>query len=393
MKGIACGFTANIDAKASLDGKLLEKLRSRCESESEPPTPKRPGMYLHSWTDLAGAVEWNMRAGRGGEYIVTSERMLRELHGLADWTWSVGGTGLQAARAAAAAGCPAMVNVPAWTAEYDFLLNDEGLEEARGNGKEAPVHYILEYNRNGRANRIILRGTGEFAGGLIAPEFAARLKGSADRFRALLVSGYNAADSPEEAADLIGEQVRFLRSLGSHPIPVHLELAAFFSREEQLGVIRRFKPLVRSVGCNEDEMAELLGLEGALLKLPDAELLDRLGEARIRLGVRNLIVHTHPFAVCVSDGEARKWEPALGGGIRFAAARAATGRFCTAEEIEAIASGLPPNARGVRLAGAAAGMRHICVVPALEVKQVVGTIGLGDTFAAGLLAFAPGLDD
>ncbi|WP_372633116.1 ADP-dependent glucokinase/phosphofructokinase [Cohnella sp.] len=387
MSRIACGFTANLDGKAALDPSLYERLCK--DRRAEGVVPRKQSAVLRSRRELAEAIAWNVAAGSGGEYIVADEELLRDLRGMADWEWAIGGTGLQAARAAAAAGHEALVNLPAWTERFDDLLDHDGLRAERNLEAAPPVHYILEFSCEGRANRLILRGTGEFSGRLVAAGFAYRLENEANAFRALLVSGYNAADNEDKAGILMQEQIDLIVALGAKAPPVHLELAAFFSREAQLRVIERFRPYIRSVGCNEDEIGELLGLDEPLLELPDDRLLVVLEEARSALGVSNLILHTREFAACLSGADADGWKEALRSGTRFAVARAVSGKFCSEAEIAGIVAGLPPNARGLALAELAAGKQGICVVPAFEARKLAGTVGLGDTFAGGLLVAAP----
>ena len=389
MATIACGFTANVDGIALLDDRLVEQLCAHYAEQR--PTPGRPPMALDSWGDVLGAIAWNMQHGSGGEYIVAAGWLLDSIRDMTDWRWTVGGTGLQAALSAAAAGHRAFVNVPAWDEAFGELLVGSGLEAVRASTGPVPVHYILEYQYAGRPNRIILRGTGEFAGGLLADAFAERIAASPDSYDALLVSGYNAADSAAEASLLIEEQVRFLSSLQPGRPHVHLELAASFSAAEQQRTVARFRQYVQSIGCNEDEAGELLGLEQSLLAMPDLPLLDQLERLQRLCGVPYLIVHTSEFAACISEADAGPWAGALRSGTMFAAARAYAGRFCTDAEMRAIVARLYPHKRGSRLAAVAAERRGVCVVPAYAVPEPRGTTGLGDTFTSGLLLAVGGL--
>jgi ADP-dependent phosphofructokinase/glucokinase len=383
MAMLACGFTANVDGIAQLDEKLVEQLCSRYTAQQT--QRKRPSIFLRYWGEVLDAIAWNLHHGSGGEYIVTSSWLLDSIRDMTQWQWSVGGTGLQAACAAAIAGHGALVNMPAWAEDYSFLLNHSGLETAYATSQSPPVHYILEYKRGQSTNRIIFRGTGEFAESLIAPTFAQRVQSSPSRYSALLVSGYNAADSAAGADLFISEQIRFLSSLQPGAPKAHLELAASYSAEEQLRTILRFRTYVHSIGCNEDEAAELLQLDGALLELPNEQLLDALERLRRLCDIPYLIVHTNQFALCIGVADTRQWAGALRNGIVFAASRAVSGHFCTKDEMNAIVSRLLPNQRGVQLAKAAALRPELCIVPAFDIPVMRGTTGLGDTFTSGLL--------
>lgn len=383
MAMLACGFTANVDGIAQLDDRLVEQLCFRyAEGQS---TRKRPDIFVNSWGEVLDAIAWNMGHGSGGEYIVTTNWLLDSIRDMTRWHWTVGGTGLQAACAAAIAGHRAFVNVPAWGEEYEFLLAHTGLETAYGASHRPPVHYILEYKRGDQRNRIIFRGMGEFADSLIARGFAHRIRQSPGDYSALLVSGYNAADSAAASEILIDEQIRFLSSLPAGAPMAHLELAASYSAAEQFRTIFKFKDYVQSMGCNEDEADELLGLDGALLDLSDERLLDALQRLRLLCNIPNLIVHTNQFAVCVGEADNGFWSDALLAGTVFAASRAATGRFCTKEEMQSIVSGLDLNKRGISIAQSASSRPGLYVAPAFDISVIRGATGLGDTFTSGLL--------
>lgn len=386
MRHIACGFTANVDATGHLNEALIDQIKQYC---TEPHTsPVRPGSYLKSWDELLDAIIWNVQRGSGAEYIVTRQDILNELCGFAGWKWAVGGTGLQAASAAYTAGYGALVNFPAWSHDYDFLVAHDGLEVALKEHDFTPVHYILEYSSDSASNRIILRGLKEVRNQIIAPSFTEHIRNESHKYHWLLISGYNAVDDSEEMNDLLAETRQFLQSLGENCPPVHLELAAIFSNEAQLRIINELGPMVQSVGLNEDELGELFNLEQPLLELDDDRLIDILRKAHERFKIPNLIVHTHQFAACMTKGSSSGWKEALHNGGRFASARAAQGRYCTLSEIGQWESKLKQHPRGQRLAQLADSMENVIIVPALQ-AQVVCTIGLGDTFTAGLLLAAP----
>lgn len=388
MKRIACGLTANVDAAGHWNEGLSERIAGLCKRNSEAAVPPKP--FLHHWDEVAGAIRWHEREGSGGEYIVADERIMTALAEMSDWKWAVGGTGLQAAAAACRAGFGALVNIPSWSNDYNFLLDHNEMELAVKRRGAVPIHYIVEYDNGSASNRVILRGMKEFEGGVFAPGFIEALENANGPYRWLLLSGYNAADSSSETMELLEETKRALTHLGANRPPTHLELAAISSNSDQLRIIRELGPLVQSLGLNEDEIRELYGLERPLLERDDDELIDLLIKARHRFGVEHLIVHTHQFAACISAQGLAGWEEALRNGARFAAARAASGRFCSMDEIERWEKELPMHPRGIRLASYAERLETAAVVPALK-AEAVSTVGLGDTFTSGLLLAAPRL--
>lgn len=386
---IATGFTAMADATCQLTTRMLSDIRSRCTKPHS--MPKTPEFILYSWDEVYNAIIWNMQRGSGSEHSIADETMWAEMQGMADWSWSVGGTGLQAACAAARAGHSALASLPAWHRSFQFLLDYPGLKVEIRDRTRTPIHYVLEYQSVTCANRIILRKMWEFERALIAPKFEDALREQPARFHRLLISGYNAGDSREDISAFVQESKQFLQRLPRNRPPVHLELGAILSADDQRMVISELGPWVDSLGMNEDEFAQLTGLPQSLLELDDRDLLAELASFFETVGVGHLIVHTSQFAACISGERASEWEDALYNGVLFAAAKAAEGRYCSKEEIRRWETVLPRHPRGAKLAQKVQGSREIIIVPAFQ-ANAVATVGLGDTFTAGLLVAAPRAD-
>jgi ADP-dependent phosphofructokinase/glucokinase len=104
-----------------------------------------------------------------------------------------------------------------------------------------------------------------------------------------------------------------------------------------------------------------------------------------RFGIRTLVLHTAGFAACRSQGNHGRWTRALQYGLNLASARALTGRFCRAAEAEELLAGLPLNDQAITVAGKGGAASNLVVVPGRVLRHVKRAVGLGDTFAAGLL--------
>lgn len=395
-KTIVCGLTGNVDAVVQLDKYLFQNLSKK--SNSTKFHNHSPTVFIHSWDDLIHAISWNINHGTGAEYIITNKNIFCELSEIIEWKFTIGGTGLQAAIAACTAGYRATVNLPSWSKEYDSLLNYDSLEVVSGLEKNTPIHFIFEYNQSEHtglhyntqrqvSNRIIFRGSKEFKSPIIAPGMINKIKKLNKENLWMLISGYNAFESSEEVYKLVSETSIFLTSLGSFRPFVHIELADIPKIEDQHFVIDKLSPIVNNIGLNEDELQKLLGIK-SLLQLTDQEIISTLTEAHKRFNVDNLIVHTHQFAACVSKNEPKKWRKALLNGVKFATARALTGKCCTENEIIQLTNPLPAHKRGEKMEKLTLNNRNITIVPAYKINPI-STIGLGDTFTAGLILKAP----
>lgn len=382
MNTIACGFTANID--------LLGKITPEFYEEIKPHASGAPEAVIDTWDKFCTAIDWNIERGSGAEYIVSNKKILIRLEKMLSWNKAIGGTGLQAACAASCAGHKAIVNIPVLSeelvsivSEYDELVL---LSDYKG---EVPKHYILEYEYGNSSNRIIFRENDEFSGDLIAANFLHELKGKKADIGWLLISGYNAFDRTEEIDHFLQGTVQILKSLGKDKPKVHLELAAIWSLEEQWKIIKTLRSYLDSIGLNEDEYQDLLGSKDNLLSYDDQQLLTTIEDAFQILGVPNLVLHTKQFSLIKSEQyDTSMWRKALENGNKFAFARAINGKICDKMTIHQESASSSCNPRGVRLQTLTANRKDITVCPSF-VGKTTSTIGLGDTFTAGLLVEAP----
>jgi ADP-dependent phosphofructokinase/glucokinase len=382
MKAIACGFTANIDVLAKITPQFYEEIKRDAVG--------LPNPVISKWEEFCSAIVSNINKGSGAEYIVTDPGILKRLEHKLVWTKAIGGTGLQAGCAASCAGHSAMVNIPIMSQELIELVSEyEQLVLLSDQEGDVPKHYILEYSEGAHSNRIIFRNSKEFSADLIAERFLKEIKEAKNEVSWLLISGYNAFDSSEEIDLFLKKTVDILDSLKSKRLKIHLELAAIWSLNEQWKIINTLRDYVDSIGLNEDEFQELFGLEESLLSYDDAHFLATVEEACQTLGFSNLILHTKQFSLVTSiKYDTTIWSKALKSGNKLAFSRAVNGRICDFDMVEDISKNSNLHPRGEKLMQLTETKNNITICPSF-LGETVSTIGLGDTFTAGLLMEAP----
>src|SRR5690606_32057345 len=170
---------------------------------------------------------------------------------------------------------------------------------------------------------------------------------------------------------------------------VHLELASIWSLEEQWKIIKTMQGFIDSIGMNEDEFQELFELNEPLLEYEDHQLIKVIDKANEALAVPYFILHTKQFSLAKSSRfETSSWTESLKNGNQFAFARAMTGKVCDKMAIHQFSEQSSLNPRGERLRNLTNGRMDITVCPSY-IGKTTSTIGLGDTFTAGLLVEAP----
>jgi ADP-dependent phosphofructokinase/glucokinase len=381
LRPIACGFTADIDVIANLSQKFYEEIKQQARGG----TPKA---VIHSWGDFCSAVDWNVQKGSGAEYIVTDQTILERLEKNLIWKKAIGGGGLQAGCVASFAGYRALVNIPIQSTELTALVSEyKGLTLLSDQEGEVPRHYILEYEDNGSLNRIIFRKEHEYPSDMIAAKFIEKLREPDISW--MLVAGYNAVDGSKGVDSLLQKTIQMLVTLGNNKPNVHLELASIWSLDEQWKIIRTLGSYVDTIGLNEDEYQELLGLKDPLLSYEDDVLLNFIGNACEVLGVSHVILHTKEFsAIQSAQYDTSQWAKALLNGNRFAYSRAVTGKICNQETIRKVTADADLNTRGKKLHELTRERKDITIAPAY-IGETVSTTGLGDTFTSGVLVEAP----
>jgi ADP-dependent phosphofructokinase/glucokinase len=377
LRTIACGFTADIDHIAHLSPPFFQEVADHARGGE-------PKAAIHTWEELCSAVAWNVQKGSGAEYMVTDHAILAHLEKKLTWRKAIGGGGLQTGCVASFAGYRALVNIPIISEELKELVSDyKGLTLLSEQEGEVPKHYILEYEVKGSLNRIIFRKNREYPQNMIAANY---VKTAAEQDVSwMLLAGYNAVDGSKELDVLLQQTVQMLEARRH----VHLELASIWSLAEQWKIIRTLGSYVDTIGLNEDEYQQVIGLKDSLLRYEDHDIVNIIEKAGQKLGVSHVILHTKEFAAIHSvQYDTSRWAKALETGNQFAFARAKTGKICSQETIRQITASARLNARGVKLQELTKMRKDITILPAYS-GETVSTTGLGDTFTAGVLVEAP----
>jgi ADP-dependent phosphofructokinase/glucokinase len=367
---------------------------SACVDAIFPVDAERLARLLERQADRAGAgladrILDRVRHGRGGELLTRwpgGPAWVSGLLGEPD-RYQVGGTGPQASWALATLGARTVLALADRSAEQLSVIEPRALVCAAGTvvpaGAVTPhgtpsklPHCILEFTAGvshqdltiGRSSRIILRFGDEPVER--DEEYLALTPALASGAGAGLVSGLNGPgdqDSAERAWVLA-----LTRAWSQAGLPaIHHELAEFPS----VARLREAAELgtVTSVGLSLSELFMLAGTRG------DPRLLAR--DVARRCGAARVIVHADDWALAVHRGDPVHQTAVLLAGNSLAAARARAG------QPSAVLTP-PPEATYTsdRPADAALGdgWRATCV-PAPHLRTPASTVGLGDTFVAGVL--------
>ena len=335
--------------------------------------------------ELAGRALDRITRGRGGELVTRwpgGPAWVCGLLGPPDRR-QVGGTGPQASWALAAVGARSVLALADRSAGQLAVIDPRAGLCADGAvvpaGRVVPggeptklPHCILEFTADGatvpRSSRVILRFGDEPVER--DQEYLAVTTGLAATAGAGLVSGLNGpSDTDDSERGWLCALVRAWSESGLAVI--HHELAEFGSP----GRLRDAAGLgpVSSVGMSLSELYTLAGPGDPVRMARDAAVL---------YGAGRVIVHADDWALAVHRDDPRRQADVLLAGNALAAARARAG--APTSDLDPVAAeavytdDLPPG-------GPLGEGWRATSVPAPHLSRPAGTVGLGDTFAAGIL--------
>ena len=171
----------------------------------------------------------------------------------------------------------------------------------------------------------------------------------------------------------------------------YLEGAFYLNPEVKTRVMSRLGSLVDIVGMNEEELAEAVADFGQEINLEDPQqILNGIKLYMTRFNLRGIVLHTKDYAMYYGRSLAGvDMEQGLTLGSLMAATRARTGRYGTLRDCRATLE-LPLSTRGrsfveafVQLPEESKG-QVLAAVPSRYIERPRYTIGLGDTFTAGV---------
>jgi ADP-dependent phosphofructokinase/glucokinase len=420
---VACGFTNNVDYVVRVDGEAIGELaRGFGIGKGEAPV----AVIESPRACLAAVVGW-LAAGRGGEIPATDEATLHWLVERFSGRLQVGGTGAQAARTLGRLGFRTLVHLtslsPAQAAVLDIgdrmlaatVAGVAPLREAVRSADPTMYHVIFEYRAGCRVeltdgavvapcdNRIIVAYDLINRAFAIDPNFVSAVGSAASGVERVLVSGFSQLADRTTCGERIGatlEAIAGWRRGGRGPW-IHLEIGSTPDNWLLRTTLDRLGPAVDSIGLNAEELA--LALEAAAEEL--AAVTDRVTGLRALqsvLATPRVGLHTWEYCLTVTRGDPAMERRALIFASLVAGARARLGEFPTLGDLRSLAMAARPSPAGLaaeRRLIEALRMREgmarlgdgswLVLAPAFDVGRPAATVGLGDSFTAGLLAMLP----
>ena len=406
------GFCSNADVVLAWDAASYNRILQK-HLHAEPDQGR--GEQIASMEDFARISSWYITQGLGGNMDISNAQVCEELLASFRTEPALGGTGAQAAAALGAIGIPADVHLTDRSKPVCAMLGGRGIMMIE-NGARIPVedcqdqaspiyHFILQFRKDdiievgGKefripcSNRLILFYDPIHRLLPIAADYCAYYEQNSRNLTSYLLSGFDAvvdASVIEERLEMLSSHIARVKERNPQMV-CYLEGAFYLNPEVKSRVMHQLGALADVVGMNEEELAEAVAEFGQTIDLDDAaQVLDGIKLYRKHFGLRGIVLHTKDYAMY--DGKPLTgvdMEQGLTLGNLMAATRARTGRYGTWQDC-ADSLALPLSERGkafVQKFTEQAGQDEDAVpvvVPSRYIEHPRYTIGLGDTFTAGV---------
>ncbi len=130
-KWLSVGFTSNLDQVLGWDPqKMSELLQIHCTG-----IPEQPRTFVHTPEELLSDIAWYLKAGRGGELEIEEAELCDFFRQHFCCEDALGGTGVQAAAALAAAGIRCFCHPSDRSREVYRLLDYPAMRTRRGKSR------------------------------------------------------------------------------------------------------------------------------------------------------------------------------------------------------------------------------------------------------------------
>ena len=408
-KSMVLGFTSDFDVLIRWDTEVFNGLLERYLEDA--PSAKE-GEVIKTRNDFARIVSYYTINGLGGEVEITNDDVCKCLEREFKTVPALGGTCAQGAAALGAMGFPVVAHITDRSEPVCELMDYPGVSTVLGgrlvpimasSSSEPPVrHMILQYSKGDEiliggvkhvvpvSNRVILDFDKIHKIVPLDPDFMRYQESRAREIASYSISGFNAIVDESICERRMSELRSHLgRIKETHPgCVVYLEGAHYFTAGIKNAVFGGLSKYVDILGMNEEELASLaddLGME--MDKDDPCSVLLCLERVIAKYPVRGIVMHTKDYAMYYGERlDGVDLEKGLTLGNLMSATRARTGAYGSQDDCrETLSVGL--SRAGVEFADRLERLqspRHVRIVPSRYLEKPACTIGLGDTFMAGM---------
>lgn len=411
----ALGYASNLDLLCDFQTTTLNALIAQHLPKLTRADLKVPDR-ITSLEDFLVTIASFCVNGIGGEVEIADGGIFEDHFAV---TPGIGGTGVQAAKALAAIGCPSIVHLTDDSKEVCDLLDSPFIYTVSSDGelintgrvqsaRKQELHYIIQFRKGDVvdlggekvtipvSNRLIVTKVTVNNTLPFREPYFRYIEEHASSITSNVLSSFNCILDEELLAkrlEYVAAHVKRYKTNNPGGI-VFFEEAHYHSQAIRSMCAETIYPFVDILSLNEEELQSLLSMYG--FPKEAERIYDRIDGAKFirdTFGIRHgVIVHTKDYSMYVGDESDASMELGLVYGNLLATAKAMHGSYGTREQIGELLR-LDESERGLeaRQLVLERGLgKEAIVVPTKYIDKPKYTIGLGDSFVAGVqLCFEP----
>lgn len=402
-------YTSNLDiiVKWNVDNfnSLLEKYLKDEPSFVEEET-------VDSMEDFARIVTYFAINGYGGEVDITSGEVIEVLKSYFEIQHGLGGTCAQGAAALGTMGVPVMVHITDRSKEVLEWMDYVGIESVKAaervplsqcvSEEEPAIHLIMQFTKGdvirvgGReheiplSNRLIMGYDQIHKIMPVEPDFLNYMETHAENMYSYDVSGFNAIVSLDVLKERICELGRHYQVLKEKnpDLKIYFESAHFISTKIRDYLYSKLAEYVDIMGMNEEELVDLTEKKNHSVDKDDiASVLSGLDYVLEIYPVKGIVMHSKDYALYYGEPmDGVNLEMGLTLGNLMSGTRARIGCYGTQSDCrESLELELSPIGMEFAEKIDRMNLKHTAIlVPSRYMEKPRSTIGLGDTFVAGM---------
>lgn len=395
---IAAGFQNTVDFELNWDASVLETLISQYKITSSEISAEKE---IHSERDLIIVLLAHMMSGSGSECLADSSCITRAFASHFKHQITLGGTAVRAAMAIEKTGYRSSIHVCSLNHYFRSLIPKaiNWTASVPDEGDDFHPHVIIQYPAHSRikamdidfetsrANRVIFTHDPPSMLLRITDSFIQKLKHT----RVLLIASYNIIQDEEILKNRLEHTIRIINSLPS-PHTVIMEDGCFKNPHMRRTVTETLSGYIDIFSINEDELQDRFGRK---INLSDpVQTANAVRTVYSKLHVPTLICHSSRWTLAYGN-ITENIRSAIKSGILMAATRFRLGNDYDESDYEETEH--LPDSREGKIFSEYISRRFqnepfLCLPGKdLSFVQAPTTIGLGDSFAGGMLpCFLPG---